>query len=105
MIVVLLVIFGRYVDQNTSRLKQKEEEKRVIFNATVTSTQHILNNILNQMQYYKILAEQANAFDDEVSQSYEETIKEGKELVEKLSSVDILTAENIKESVAPQVKE
>lgn len=80
----------------------KEKEKRVVFDATVKSTQHILNNLLNQMQYFKLVADETNAFDDEVNDIYKNTIKEGKELVINLSSVEELTAENIIGSVYPK---
>lgn len=80
----------------------KEKEKRIVFDATVRSTQHILNNLLNQMQYFKMVADETNAFDDEVNEIYKNTIEEGKELVIKLSSVEELTEENIIGSVYPK---
>ena len=101
-IVILLVSFGIYADKHTKSILDKEKEKRIVFEATVKSTHHILNNILNQMQYYKIIADKNRAFDDETNELYENTITEGKELIKKLSSVDELTEENIIDSVYPK---
>ena len=101
-IVILLVSFGIYADKHTKSILDKEKEKRIVFEATVRSTHHILNNILNQMQYYKIVAAKNMAFDDETNELYENTITEGKELIKKLSSVDELTEENIIDSVYPK---
>jgi hypothetical protein len=104
-IVVLLVLFGMYADKHTKEMLKKEKEKRIVFNATISSTQHILNNLLNQMQFFKLKAEESNSFDDETNELYEKTIREGKELVFKLSTVEDLTEENIKASVYPKHEE
>ena len=101
-IVLLLIIFGIYADQHTKAMLKKEKEKRIIFNATISSTRHILNNLLNQMQYFKLKADEANAFDAKTNDLYEQSIKEGKELVDKLSSVEELTEKSIKNSVSPK---
>ncbi len=101
-IIVLLVCFGIYADHHTKSMLKKEKEKRIVFNATVSSTQHILNNLLNQMVYFKMKAEKSNLFDNETIELYEQSMKEGKELVEKLSSVKELTEEKIKKSVYPE---
>lgn len=101
-IVVILICFGIYADKHTKSIIEKEKDKRIIFEATVRSTQHILNNLLNQMQSFKMEADEINAFDDEVLQTFENTILEGKELVIKLSSVEELTEKNIIDSVYPK---
>lgn len=101
-IVILLICFGLYADKYTKSILDKEKEKRIVFEATVRSTHHILNNVLNQMQYFKMVADEKNAFDDEVNELYENTITEGKELIVKLSSVEELTEENIIDSVYPK---
>lgn len=98
-IVVLLICFGLYADHKTKEMVRKEMEKRIIFNATVSSAQHILNNLLNQMQLFKLKAEESNSFDKKTMGLYEQSFNEGKELVKKLSSVKKLTERNIKESV------
>lgn len=101
-IVVLLILFGIYADKQTKKIMEKEREKEAIYNATVVSAQHILNNLMNKIQYFKIVAEENNIYTPEVAQVYEETIQNGEDLVSKLSSVKVLTEENISNSVYPK---
>lgn len=101
-IVILIICFGIYADKYTKSMMQKEEEKRLIYRATVVSSQHILNNLMNQMQYFKMIADKTNAFDDEVNDLYDKAINEGKELVNRLSSVKELTEQNIIDAVYPE---
>jgi len=103
-IIVLLIAFGIYADKTTKAMLKKEHEKRVVFNATISSTQHILNNLLNQMQYFKLMADESKAFDSKIQAQYDNTMLEGKELVDKLSAVEELTEANIKASVEPTTK-
>lgn len=77
----------------------EEKEKQTIFSTTVSMTQHILNNLLNQMQLFQLEAEQAEDFDDEVKSLMNESIKEGELLVKKLSSVKELNEDAIRNSI------
>lgn len=101
-IVILLVCFGIYADKHTKTMLEKEKEKHIIFRATIYSTEHILNNLMNQMVYFKMIADKKNVFDSEDNELYENAIKKGKELVARLSSVEKLTEEDIKDSVSPK---
>jgi hypothetical protein len=99
-IVLLLLLIGLGADKHIKMIMEKEDEKQVIFNATINSTQHILNNLLNQMQFFKLVAEESNTFDDEMLELYDQSLSNGKMLVERLSSVEVLTEENIHDSTA-----
>lgn len=103
-IVLLLIAFGMYADRHTATVVQKEKEKRIIFNATVSSAQHILNNLLNQMQYFKLMAEETKALDKSTTDLYEQSMSDGKEMIERLSAVDEMSEETIKASVYPTLK-
>jgi PAS domain S-box-containing protein len=81
---------------------KKEREKQKIFTATVSATQHILNNLLNNMLLFKMKAKQSDCFDDKTKTQFDQAIKEGTELVKKLGAVEVLTEENIKASVNPK---
>ena len=85
-----------------NKVIEKEKEKRVIFMATVSSTQHILNNLLNNLLLFKLEADKSDIFYDKTKALYEQTIREGAELVKKLSAVELLTEKNIKASVYPK---
>lgn len=98
-IIILLICFGIYADKQAMSILEKEKEKRIIFETTVSATNHIVNNLLNQMQYFKLVADEQNAFNDEDRKLYEIMINEGKELVKKLGSVEELSEDNITFSV------
>lgn len=104
LIVIILILFGLYADYHTKCIRKKEAEKLAVFNATVRSTQHIVFNLINQMQYFKLVADKTNVFDQKVNKLYEETMKEAKELVDNLSAVDELTEESINRSTYPEEK-
>jgi hypothetical protein len=100
-IVVLIILFGCYADGRTRALLRKEREKQQIFNATVGSAMHIINNLLNQMQYFKMKAEDSGDFDRSTLELYDRTMDEGQELLERLSSVDELSEATIRMAVHP----
>ncbi|MDH5180561.1 MAG: hypothetical protein OEZ39_06025 [Gammaproteobacteria bacterium] len=101
-IIVLLIIFGAYVDHHNRILLSQEQEKLQIYKATVHSTQHILNNLLNQMQLIRLEMENPGQYKEELKKTFESCFKEGKSLVERLSTVNALTPEEIIRSVNPE---
>ena len=101
LIIVLLIITGLVGDSRANRIDATERAKREIFLATVSSTQHVLNNLLNQMQLVFLDASKTHKLSDETRKLLEQSIKESKEQVDKLSSVTKLDAKTIKKSVQP----
>ena len=101
LIIVLLIIIGLVGDSRANRIAATEREKREIFLATVSSTQHVLNNLLNQMQLVFLEAGKTHKLSDETRKLLEQSIKEGKEQFGKLSSVTKMNGETIKKSVLP----
>jgi len=98
-IVVLMILFGVYIDIQTRKLLAKEEEKREVFFATVSSTQHILNNLLNQLQIALVNANGTSALDDETRKLLKQALVESKEQVMRLSSVTELDRASIRKSI------
>ena len=98
-IVVLMIIFGIYADIQTGKLLAKEQEKREVFIAMVSSTQHILNNLLNQMQVALVDADGVKALDDETRKLLKQALIKGKEQVIQLSSVTELDGVTIRKSI------
>lgn len=98
-IVVLMIIFGIYADIQTGRLLAKEQEKREVYIATVSSTQHILNNLLNQMQVALVDTDGVKTLDDETRKLLKRALIEGKEQVIRLSSVTELDGVTIRKSI------
>lgn len=95
--VLIFTIFLMVLLINVYRVEEKQ--KQTIFSATVSMTQHILNNLLNQMQLFQMEAERLDDFDQDVKKLVDNCIKEGEELVEKLSSVEELSEEAIRNSI------
>ena len=101
-IVVLIVGFGVFADNRARRIRATEREKRDVYVATVRSTQHILNNLLNQLQLAFLDLEKEHCLESETRKLLEKSIREGKEQVERLSSVSDISGESIEESVRPR---
>ncbi len=100
-IIFLIFGFGVFADDRANKIRRKEAEKREIFLATVRSSQHILNNLLNQMQLALFDSDGRPGLEAETRRLLNRSIKEGKEQVECLSAVTELDSESIEESVRP----
>ena len=101
LIILLIVGFGLFADDRAAKIRQKEAEKRAVFLATVRSSQHILNNLLNQMQLALFDSRGHPGLETETRCLLNRSIKEGKAQVERLSSVTEMDSESIEESVRP----
>ena len=100
-IIVLILGFGIFADNRATKIRQKEAEKREVFLTTVRSSQHILNNLLNQMQLALFDSDGRPGLEAETRKLLDRSIKEGKEQVECLSSVTDMDGDLIEESVRP----
>ncbi|MDH5764658.1 MAG: hypothetical protein OEZ38_01485 [Gammaproteobacteria bacterium] len=96
-IVFVLILFGLYADYSSKILLRKEAEKHEIYKAAIISTQHILNNLLNQLQYIQISENQF--IQGETKELFHKIIDDGKSLVEQLSSVENPSAQSIYKSI------
>jgi hypothetical protein len=101
LIIVLLIVIGVLGDNRANRIVAAEKEKHDIFLATVSSTQHVLRNLLNQMQLVFLEASGTHKLSDETRKLLEQSIREGKKNIDRLSSVEKMNAKTIKESVQP----
>jgi hypothetical protein len=102
LIIFLLVGFGVFADNRAATIRNKEREKREVFLATVRSTQHILNNLLNQLQLAFFELDERHELESDTRKLLKRSIKEGKEQVERLSAVTEMRSESIEESVKPR---
>lgn len=102
-IVLLVILFGIYTDSSTKKLliKEKQLEAASIYNSMIYASQHILNNLLNQMQLFKVEALKSDDFDPEIIKLYDNIIDEAISLVQRLSQVENVTGENIRASIDP----
>ena len=102
LIVLLMICFGIFGDAWSRRLVSKEDEKRQIFIATISSTQHILNNLLNQIQVVFLEMDDEYRVDAKTREMLKRSLKDAQAQVEQLSAVTKLDEEAIRESVAPK---
>ncbi len=79
-----------------------EAEKVKIYKAMVFSVHHIMNNFVNQMQLFKMEADDTPGFDRRVLELYDGVIADATRQITALSSVTKLDENAIKKSVAPK---
>ena len=82
--------------------KLKDQKKKNIYRATVTSAQHILNNLLQQVNIVNKEIARNSTFNQEVANKFIVMQKQASELVHKLSSIEKIDVSEIKKSVYPQ---
>jgi methyl-accepting chemotaxis protein len=80
----------------------REKEKVEIYLSMARAAHHILNNLLNQFQLFKLEAEKCNDFGRDVIQSFNDSTSEANNLLDKLSNIPQITTERINESVRPK---
>lgn len=102
-IILLIILFGIFADYFSRQLliTQKQLEASRIYTSMINATHHILNNLLNQMQFFKIEALKSKDFDQEVLTLYDNAFDEASELLERLSKIENITEENIWASIDP----
>ena len=84
------------------RNQKIENEKTKVYKAMISSTHHILNNFLNQMQIFKITAQNTPGFDQQILDFYDTIIDEATNQLEALSSLKEINEAAIRKSVAPK---
>lgn len=102
LIIVLIVGFGVFADNRASKVRASEQEKHEVFVATVRSTQHILNNLLNQLQLAIYDLDEERCLESETRKLLERSIRDSKEQVERLSAVSEINGKSIEDSVRPR---
>lgn len=104
-IVALIMLFGVYADYSSARLvdKEKQVEALKIYNSMMMATHHILNNLVNQLQLFKIEAMRCGDFDADILKHYDVVIHEAGDLIKKLSHIEHVTGANIWASVDPKI--
>ena len=101
-IVILLICFGIFGDYWSRRLFAIEDEKQQIFIATVSSSQHILNNLLNQIHVVFLEMDDEYRVDEKTREMLKQSLRDAQVQVVRLSAVTNLDEEAIRDSVAPK---
>lgn len=90
------------MSRDALRLQQMvQTEKDKIYQATLFAAQHIIYNLLNQLQFIDLEIERHPAFDPSVITALHNIREEAKELTDKLSAVGEINDSAIREAVKP----
>ncbi|GAA4279056.1 hypothetical protein [Aquimarina mytili] len=101
-IIIPLLIFFVFLFIDTrrnSKKNQMENAKLNIYKAMLSSSHHILNNFIYQMDIFKITAEDTPGFDAKVLAFYEDIISNASHQINSLSSLTTIDEFSIRMSV------
>ena len=101
-IVLLIILFGILSDAFTNKIMHKQLEVARSYNSMLHVSQHIINNLLNQMQLFKMEALKNEGFDQDILNLYDNAINEASDLVTTLSKVEDISEGHIWESAGPE---
>ena len=103
-IIIPFFIFGLFAFFDALKRRKEysiEREKLKIYKAMLSSSHHILNNFLNQMQIFQITAEDTPGFDPDVLKRFNRIMKNTSEQIAELGAITIVDEKSIYRSVAP----
>jgi len=91
------------LEQLEGELRQSiSKEKEAIYLASIHSSQHVINNLLNQLKLVELEIEKHPEFDQEVTTLFEGMLAEADGLMKQLSSVKQIDVREIERSVSPR---
>ncbi len=90
------------LEQSKMNAELANKEKLEVYRATVSGSQHIINNFLNQLQLVELEIKNHSEFDIEVIEELRQMKRKASHLLNQLSSVANVNAESIKQSVYPK---
>ena len=100
-ILILLIAFGIFADYHTRRIIEKDLQKHDVYAAMLDATQHILNNFLQNMVYFRYLAEKSSDMGQETIELYDRTIIDTADQVNNLKNIQDPSKEKIIERFLP----
>lgn len=77
------------------KIEDRELEKEAIFISTMRAVQHILNNFLNKMLFFKLVAGEKQSLPQEIIEHYDNVIDETTKQIKKLSGIKEISPEEI----------
>jgi hypothetical protein len=78
---------------------QMEKEKEKIYLATIHGAQHIINNLLNQLQLIQLKTRSGEKLDEKTLRVFDEILIEANSLMHELAEVDHIDEKKIKQSI------
>lgn len=102
-VVAALTVQWKTIEQRYVHLRNDmEREKQKIYMATMHGAQHIINNLLNELQLVKLEAEKQPEFDKNVMDYFDSMLEEASKLTRSLSAIEEMDEDKIRESVLPK---
>ena len=77
------------------KIEDRELEKEAIFISTMRAVQHILNNFLNKMLFFKLVAGEKQNLPQEIVEHYDNVIDETTKQIKKLSGIKEISPKEI----------
>ncbi|RKZ69306.1 MAG: hypothetical protein DRQ44_03215 [Gammaproteobacteria bacterium] len=93
-IVLLILIYGIYVDFSIDKVVHKQLEVARMYSSISHSSYHILNNLINQMQLFELEAKRCSDFDKDIIVFYDKAIKEASDLADTLAKISDIPDSN-----------
>lgn len=99
-VIVLAVVFiGIFADHFTNKIfKAKQLEVAQVYNGVLNASGQVLDNLLFQMQLFKLEAQKSTDFDRDIIKYCDDAMKEASDLIETLARVENITAANLEAS-------
>ncbi len=80
-----------------------EAEKAKVYKAMIRANQHIFNNFLNKIEFYKLKTEETNGYSKEILMLFDQIVENTIEQVEALSKLDSINENSIINSYYPKI--
>ena len=77
------------------KIEARELEKEAVFISTMRAVQHILNNFLNKMLFFKLVAAEKQSLPPEIVEHYDNVIDETTKQIKKLSDIKEISPKEI----------
>jgi len=101
-IFILLIAFGIFADSHTNRIIDKDLQKYDVYIAMLGATQHILNNFLQSMFFFRDIAEKSDDIGQETIELYDQAIIDTTNQIKNLEDIQNPTKEAISERYLPK---
>lgn len=86
------------------KIEKKVEEKNQLFKTTMRAVHHILNNFLLKMTFFKQVADESKAIEEETIKIFDKVIFETAEELKKLGNIENPTDEKVNKAVYNKTK-
>ena len=96
-IFILLIVFGLFSDYYMNKLIEKDVEKFEVYGAMLSATNHILNNFLNNMLFFRDAAIESKDFNKDLLKLYDKVIEDTIKQINNLDNLQAPTKGNIEE--------